>query len=110
MGPVVVVGAGPAGLAAAACLAEEGIETTLLERGRRLAEPWRGRYDRLHLHTVRWLSHLPGFPIPREYGKWVPRDRFVDYLEHYAAHHELEPFFGVEVTRIDAAQQGWRVT
>ena len=90
---VVIVGAGPAGLAAAATLRARGIDTTIIERGR-VGEPWRSRYDRLHLHTIRSLSHLPGYRIPREFGRWVARDQFVQYLEQYAAHHRLEPRFG----------------
>jgi putative flavoprotein involved in K+ transport len=31
------------------------------------------------------LSHLPGYPIPREFGRWVARDQFVQYLEQYTA-------------------------
>jgi putative flavoprotein involved in K+ transport len=106
----VIVGAGPAGLAAAASLRARGIDATILERGTRLGEPWRGRYDRLHLHTIRWLSGLPGFRIPRELGRWVSRDGFVEYLERYAAHHGLEPRLGVEATSIDRSGEGWRVS
>jgi putative flavoprotein involved in K+ transport len=106
---VVIVGAGPAGLAAAATLRTHGIDATILERGQRVGEPWRARYDRLHLHTVRWLSNLPGYRIPREYGRWVARDQFVRYLEQYTAHHRLEPRFGVEATRIDREDGQWRV-
>jgi putative flavoprotein involved in K+ transport len=61
------------------------------------------------LHTIRWLSNLPGYRIPREYGRWVARDQFVRYLEQYAAHHDLEPRFGVEATRIDRENGQWRV-
>jgi putative flavoprotein involved in K+ transport len=107
---VIVVGAGPAGLAAAVSLREHGVDATILERAERVGEPWRGRYDRLHLHTIRWLSHLPGYPIPREFGRWVARDRFVEYLERYAAHHGLEPRLGVEMTRLDNDNGGWRVS
>jgi putative flavoprotein involved in K+ transport len=107
---VAVVGAGPAGLAAAACLRERGVDATLLERGDRLGEPWRGRYDRLHLHTIRWLSNLPGYRIPRGFGRWVGRDRFVEYLERYAAHHRLEPRFGADVQRVDRDGDGWRLS
>jgi putative flavoprotein involved in K+ transport len=108
---VVVVGAGPAGLAAAACLRERGLEATLVERAGRLGEPWRGRYDRLQLHTIRRLSGLPGHPIPRSFGRWVGRDSFVEYLELYASHHGLEPRFGVDVQRIDREEaSGWRLT
>jgi putative flavoprotein involved in K+ transport len=105
---VVIVGAGPAGLAAAATLRARGIDTTIIERGR-VGEPWRSRYDRLHLHTIRSLSHLPGYRIPREFGRWVARDQFVQYLEQYAAHHRLEPRFGVEATRIDRDNGNWSV-
>jgi NADPH-dependent 2,4-dienoyl-CoA reductase/sulfur reductase-like enzyme len=65
MGDVVIVGAGPAGLAVAAELRRRGIAATVLERGARVGEAWRGRYDRLHLHTIRWPSQLPGYRIPR---------------------------------------------
>lgn len=105
---VVIVGAGPAGLAAAATLRSHGIDATIIERGR-VGEPWRKRYDRLHLHTIRSLSHLPGYRIPRDFGRWVARDQFVQYLEQYAAHHCLEPRFGVEVTRIDRDNGHWSV-
>ena len=108
MDDVVIVGAGPAGLAAAATLRARGIDATIIERGR-VGEPWRGRYDRLHLHTIRSLSHLPGYRIPPDFGRWVARDQFVQYLEQYAAHHHLEPRFGVEATRIDRDDGIWSV-
>jgi len=106
---VVIVGAGPAGLAAAATLRAHRIDAVLLERGQSLGEPWRGRYDRLHLHTIRWLSDLPGYRIPTDFGRWVARDRFVEYLEQYAAHHQLEPRFGVEAAGIDRDNGRWLV-
>jgi putative flavoprotein involved in K+ transport len=74
-----------------------------------VGEPWRGRYDRLHLHTIRSLSHLPGYRIPPDFGRWVARDQFVQYLEQYAAHHRLEPRIGVEATRIDREDGIWSV-
>jgi len=85
------------------------IDAVLLERGHSLGEPWRARYDRLHLHTIRWLSDLPGYQIPADFGRWVARDDFVEYLEQYAAHHHLEPRFGVEATRIDRDNGRWLV-
>jgi len=106
---VVIVGAGPAGLAAAATLRAHRIDAVLLERGQSLAEPWRARYDRLHLHTIRWLSDLPGYRIPTDFGRWVARDNFVEYLEQYAAHNQPEPRFGVEATCIDRENGRWLV-
>ena len=39
----------------------------------------------------------------------MARDQFVQYLEQYAAHHRLEPRFGVEATRIDRDDGSWSV-
>jgi cation diffusion facilitator CzcD-associated flavoprotein CzcO len=103
----VVIGAGPGGLAAAAMLRRLGVDVVVVERSRRVANSWHGHYDRLHLHTVRWLSHLPGYKIPRRFGKWVARDDVVRYLEDYARHHRLDVRFGVSVDRIERTGDGW---
>jgi putative flavoprotein involved in K+ transport len=107
--PVVVIGAGPGGLAAAAALGREGIRAVVLERAASVGASWRGHYQRLHLHTVRWLSGLPGLPIPRSEGPWVSRDGFVAYLEAYARHHRLEVRTGSEVRGLARAGARWRV-
>src|SRR4051794_25028776 len=104
-----VIGAGPGGLAAAAMLRRRGVDTLSVERSESVGASWRGHYDRLHLHTVRWLSNLPGMRIPRENGRWVSRDGVVDYLERYARHHELDIRFGTAVERLDPAHGGWRL-
>src|SRR5215211_6542406 len=100
----VVIGGGAAGLASAAML-----KRRVLERGPEVGWSWRGRYDRLHLHTVRWLSGLPGHAIPRRYGKWVPRDRVCDYFREYAERNRLDVRYGVEALRIERTAGGWRV-
>jgi putative flavoprotein involved in K+ transport len=57
----VIVGAGHAGLAMSACLAERGIDHVVLERGE-IANSWRTeRWDSLRLLTPNWQSRLPGF-------------------------------------------------
>ena len=103
----VVVGAGPGGLAAAAMLKRRGVDTEIVERSDTVASAWRGHYERLHLHTVRWLSNLPGYRIPRAYGPWVSRDDVVRYLEAYAAHHGLQPTFATTIERIDRDGDDW---
>jgi cation diffusion facilitator CzcD-associated flavoprotein CzcO len=98
---VLVVGAGPAGLACAAQLRRAGIPATVLERADTLAAPWRGHYDGLRLNTSRWFSHLPGQRFPRRAGVFPARDDVVAYLECYAAHHNLDIRFGVQVNRLE---------
>jgi putative flavoprotein involved in K+ transport len=106
---VLIVGGGPGGLAAAAALGSAGIPATIVERAASVGSSWRGHYDRLHLHTARFLSGLPGMPIPRQAGSWVSRDDFVAYLEAYALRHALDIRTGTEVQRIDRADGGWLV-
>ncbi|MEV4195374.1 flavin-containing monooxygenase [Streptomyces toxytricini] len=101
--PVYVIGAGPGGLAAAAALRARGVRAVVVEKADEVGASWRGHYDRLHLHTTRRLSALPGLPMPRRFGRWVSRDDVVRYLERYAEFHELEIVTGVEVTRIERA-------
>ncbi|MET8327747.1 NAD(P)/FAD-dependent oxidoreductase [Streptomyces sp. NPDC005181] len=110
--PVYVIGGGPGGLAAAAALHEQGVRAVVLEKSGNVGASWRGHYDRLHLHTTRRWSALPGLAIPRRFGRWVSRDHVVRYLEKYAEHHQLEVVTGVEVTRIDRAADGsgWQLT
>lgn len=104
------MGAGAAGLATAAALREAGRDVQVLERADQVGASWAGRYDSLHLHTVRWLSGLPGLPIPRSYGRWVARDDLVQYLATYAAKRSLGPELGTTVTRIDRdGTGGWLV-
>jgi putative flavoprotein involved in K+ transport len=104
---VVVVGGGPAGLAAAAVLKSKGIDALVLDRAEEVGASWRGHYDRLRLHTVRWLSSLPGLPIPRSNGKWVARDSVIDYLQDYARHHELRIRLSTNVESIRRADSVW---
>jgi putative flavoprotein involved in K+ transport len=104
--PVLVVGAGAGGLAVAAELGRRGVPVTVLERSDAVGASWRGRYDRLHLHTTRALSGLPGLPVPRVAGRWVSRDDVVRYLEAYARRHRVPVRTGVEVTRVDRGDDG----
>ncbi|HUF17317.1 MAG TPA: FAD-dependent oxidoreductase, partial [Thermoanaerobaculia bacterium] len=62
---VVIIGAGPAGLATSYHLMRRGIDHVVLERGPDLAHTWANLYDSLRLHTGRHLSALPGLPFPR---------------------------------------------
>jgi cation diffusion facilitator CzcD-associated flavoprotein CzcO len=98
---VVVIGAGPAGLAAAACLVQRGYSPLVLDRAQDIASSWRHHYERLHLHTVKTHSALPGRPFPDDAPRYVPRQGVVDYLEAYARQHGIEPELGQNVTAVE---------
>ncbi|MDH6569653.1 putative flavoprotein involved in K+ transport [Streptomyces sp. SAI-117] len=104
--PVYVIGGGPAGLSVAYALRARGVRAVVLEKSEQVGASWRRHYDRLHLHTTRRLSALPGLPMPRRFGRWVARDDVVRYLEKYAEFHELETVTGVEVSRVERTPDG----
>lgn len=110
MDPVVVIGSGPSGLAAAAELLHRDVPVTVLERGERLGAAWAGHYDGLRFNTSRWWSALPGARFPREYGWFPTRDQYLTYLEGYAAQHQVRVRTGITVTRLDPAEGGWSVS
>lgn len=98
--PVLIIGAGPAGLAVAGRLTDRGLEFEVVEKSDEVAHSWHHHYDRLHLHTVKDLSHLPLLPFPEDYPRYVPRRRLVDYYETYARHFGIHPRFGQEVVAV----------
>lgn len=99
MHEVVIVGAGPAGLAVARALRSRGIRPLLLERADRPGFTWTEMPERMRLVTPRWLSHLAGKPLPD--GPLYPeRAEIVRYLEAYAGQFRLDPRLGCEVTAI----------
>ena len=105
---IAVIGAGPAGLACAATLERAGEDVVVLERAE-VGAVWASRYDRLQLHTVRRLSGLPGYAIPRAFGRWPARDRVAEYLRLYAERQRLDVRTGIEVERVDRHATGWVV-
>jgi cation diffusion facilitator CzcD-associated flavoprotein CzcO len=96
----VVIGAGPAGLACAATLQAIGGSSIVLERENETAPAWQRHYDRLHLHTPKRHSGLPGLPMPKEYSDYPSRDQVISYLKDYAAHHKIRPRLGVSVLKV----------
>ncbi len=106
---VLVIGAGPAGLAVSACLRDRGVTHALVEREREAASSWRRHYTRLHLHTVKQYSSLPGMPWPTTTPKYPSREQVVAYLTRYASERATAPQFGVEVKSIERAGERLRV-
>src|SRR6185312_11313472 len=106
---VLIVGAGPAGLATAYELQRRNIACRMLERGDRPGFTWAHLYDSLILHTGRHLSALPGRPLPRSLPLFVPRAAYADYLADYAKSLNSPIETGVAVNQIEYAGANWQL-
>lgn len=104
----IVIGAGPAGLATAAALRARGLNAAILEKSDAVGAVWRRHYDRLHLHTDRARSGLPGLAIPRACGRYPSPAHVVEYLERYAAKFNLQPIFNTPVRAVRRNGRAWR--
>ena len=84
--PVVVVGAGQAGLSASWYLTRHGVEHLVLERDT-AAHAWRdSRWDHFTLVTPNWQCRLPGFPYPGpDPDGFMTREQVLAYLADYVA-------------------------
>ena len=107
---VVVVGAGPSGIASALALKDAGLRPLVIDRATAVGSSWRGRYDRLRLNTLRINSHLPGRRFPRGTALFPSRDDVVAHLEHHASEDGIDLELGTEVERLERDGDAWLLT
>ena len=102
--PVVVIGAGQAGLAVSHSLTEPPrVEHTVLEQ-HRVAQAWRDRWDSFTLVTPNWTLDLPGMPYAGDDPEGhVPRKDIVDYLELCAEQCRAHLREGIRVITLHVA-------
>lgn len=104
---VVVLGAGPAGLAAAAALGRRGVTARLLDRSGLPGGAYRTMFEGITLASPSSLDGLPGLPF-------VSRDEYPKagelhaYLQSYAEHHALS-VERREVLRVERVERGFVV-
>jgi len=103
--PVVVVGAGQSGLAAARALSELNVPVVVLEAGDSPAGSWPHYYDSLRLFSPVAYSSMPGRLFSGDPGRYPTRDEVADYLEQLAATLPVEI---VTHTRVPTTRQEGR--
>ncbi|XP_077224221.1 putative indole-3-pyruvate monooxygenase YUCCA10 [Tasmannia lanceolata] len=109
---VVIVGAGPSGLATAACLNLLSIPNIILEREDCAVSLWKKRaYHRQNLNLAKQFCHLPHMPHPPNTPTFIPRNNFIKYLDNYVSHFRLSPKYcrSVESATFDETAGTWRV-
>jgi putative flavoprotein involved in K+ transport len=104
--PVIVVGAGPAGLAASHELQRERIDHIVLERGR-VGQTWRDRWDSFCLVTPNWYVQLPGGEyVGEDPDGFMCRDEVVVHLERYAQVFGAPVLDRIDVTAVRSDARG----
>ena len=105
----IVIGAGPAGLAAALALKDRGIHSLVIDRADRVASSWHRRYEGLRLNTWRRYSQLPDRPFPKGTPTFPTRDQVVGYLEHHAGEDGFEIRLRTVAEGIERDNGNWLV-
>lgn len=108
-GPVVIVGGGQSGLAAARAAIDAGLRPVLLEAGERPVGSWPGYYDSLRLFSPAQFNSLPGRPFPGDPEDYPARDTVVDYLAHYAESLDVEIRTHTRVTTVESNGPGFTI-
>jgi putative flavoprotein involved in K+ transport len=104
--PVIVIGAGTAGLSVSRELGRHGVEHVVLERGR-IGQTWRSRWESFCLVTPNWSIQLPdgAYAGPDPDG-YLARDEIVGYLEDYASGFDAPVRERVDVVGLEQAAHG----
>lgn len=93
----VVIGAGPAGLAAARALRTRGLSYRHFEKGSMVGGLWRidndngaaAAYDSLHLNSSRQRTQFPSHPMPDDWPDYPSHALVARYFQGFADDHGL---------------------
>ncbi len=108
--PVVIVGAGQAGLAVSHQLTVNSIDHIVLERGE-VAHSWRTeRWDSLRLLTPNWMTRLPGYRYQgNDPDGFMTCAELIGYLDAYRAGFGAPIRTNITVERVRPCAAGFEV-
>lgn len=108
----VIVGAGQAGLDAAARCAAQQISYVVLDKEPRVGDSWRSRYDSARLHTTRDYTHLPyDRTFDESFPEYLGKDDLADAYEKYAQKMHLNVWLSSRLRsgHWNKTQQQWNL-
>lgn len=80
---VIIIGAGQAGLSMGYYLQQTNLSFLILDKGEKIGEVWRNRYDSLRLFTPRSYSSLPGLAFDGIQSDYPTKGEIAEYLSFY---------------------------
>jgi putative flavoprotein involved in K+ transport len=104
--PVIIIGAGPAGLAAAETLAKRNVEYKILEKGSCVADALRRVDPEMRLLSPKGLSLMPDMNVAADAPTYLPFRTLVHELEKYQQQHNLNVTVGCMVTAVNKDSNG----
>ena len=108
--PVIIIGAGQAGLSVGYHLKRRGVPFLILDANERVGDQWRRRWDSLRLFTPARFDGLDGMAFPADRFTFPTKDEMGDFLEAYAKHFDLPVLTGMRVTDLRRGARGYAVT
>ncbi|MCR6711705.1 MAG: NAD(P)-binding domain-containing protein [Demequina sp.] len=114
-----IIGAGPAGLAAARALKERGLPYTHIEKNKGVGGLWdidadgSPMYESAHFISSKTLSGFTGFPMPGDYPDYPSYKQIYAYINAFADHYGLRDAieFNTAVEHVEKLEDGgFRVT
>jgi len=107
--PVIIIGAGPAGLAAAESLSKRNIDYVLLEKGPSVASALRRVDPEMRLLSPTALSVMPDMRVESTAPSYLPFKQLVHELERYKQQHGLKAIFNSTVQCVQQEGDGFTV-
>lgn len=108
--PVIIIGAGPAGLAAAERLHKRGIRHVVFEAGPKVASALRRVDPEMRLLSPTSLSLMPDMQRRVDEPNYLPFSELVHELELYAKQYGIEVISGAKVVSVKQSGEEFTVT
>lgn len=113
-----VIGAGPAGLAAVRSLKQADLPVKAVERNADVGGQWlygaapSAVYASTHLISSKRTTAYADFPMPEDWPAYPGHERILEYFKSFAKHFDLYPSirFSTEVRSIEQRDGSWRAT
>ena len=107
---VIIIGAGQAGLSMGYYLKKTNLSFLILDKGARIGEVWKNRYDSLKLFTPHEYSSLPGLALEGIQNDYPTKDDIANYLSTYANTFKLPVKLKVAVQGIHKTESGFQIS